>query len=128
MANRLFNQFQGTLEKSPVILWMRFTVGATGAPTLDTANSKGIKSITRNGVGNYTVVLQDSYQKLLGFNYFSVFSTPAAINAFVTTEAVATNSNPNVVFQFQSAAGTNVELANGEDIRMEFELKNSTAF
>lgn len=127
MANRYFSQFQYALEKGLVTLFGRFTVGATGAPTLDVSHSKGIKSIVRNGVGNYTITLQDSYQFLLGFNYFSIFSTPTSVNAFVTTQAVNNNATPTITLQFQSAAGTNVELANGEDIRFEVELRNSTA-
>jgi len=127
MANRNFSQFQLTLEKTPVSLWGRYTVGATGAPTIDIPNSKGIKSIVRNGVGKYTITLQDTYIRLLGFNFLSVFATPAAINCFVVSESVGTLAAPTIVVQFQSSAAINVELANGEDIRLQLELKQSSA-
>lgn len=133
MANRDFCNQQFTLEKGPVSLYARFLVGATGAPTLQVPGSKGIQSIFRNAVGKYTITFGtvgqavDTYQQLLGFNYFSVFSTPASVNCFVTQDNSSNLTAPTVVIQFQSAAGTNVELANGEDIRLEFEMRNSTA-
>ncbi|GEM_PF-3789884 len=128
MANRWFNQFGLALEKNCVNLFGRFTVGATGAPTMDTSHSKGIASIVRNAVGKYTITLSDTYPYLFDFDWISVFATPAAINCFLISQSVSTAGAPTLVIQFQSAAGTNVELANGEDIRFNIVLSNSSAF
>lgn len=127
MANRWMNQYAFSLEKSKCFLYGRFTVGAAGAPTLDAVNSKGVTSITRTGVGKYNVVLNDNWNRLFLFEFVSVFATPASINAFLISEQVANVSSPSFVVQFQSAAGSAVELASGEDIRFEIILKNSTA-
>lgn len=121
-----------TLEKGPVCLFGRFTVGATGAPTLNAAQSKGILSIARTGVGAYTINLGgpagvDTYQRLMSMDYVSVFATPASINAYIVQDNSATSASPNIKIQFVSAAGTAVELANGEDIRLELIFSNSTA-
>lgn len=127
MANRWMNQFAHSLEKSKCFLYGRFTVGATGAPTIDAVNSKGVTSITRTGVGKYSVVLNDNWNRLFLFEFVSIFSTPASVAAALLSEQVANVASPSFVVQFYSAAGTAVELANGEDIRFEIVLKNSTA-
>lgn len=129
MSNRLMVRNYQTLEKAPVGIFARFTVGATGAPTLVTKNSKGVASVVRTGVGAYTINMgsaatADTYQICLGVNYMSVFSSPASINAYVVQDNSASG---NVKVQFVSAAGAAVELANGEDIRIELVFSNSTA-
>jgi hypothetical protein len=129
MSNRLMVRNYQTLEKGPVGIFARFTVGATGAPTLVAKNSKGVASITRTGVGAYTLNLgtaatADTYQICLAMNYISVYATPASINGYVVQDNSASG---NIKVQFVSAAGTAVELANGEDIRIEFVFSNSTA-
>lgn len=70
MANRTFNQFQGTIEKNVVQLFIELKFNATGAdPTI--TRGKGIESVT-NYVGLsgiFEIKLQDSYWRLLGFQY-----------------------------------------------------------
>ena len=127
MANRSYSQFRFSLEKMTVDLFCRFLVGATGAPTLQTTDSKGIKSIVRNGVGDYTITLSDVYRMLLCVEYVAVSATPASINAYIKADNSA-SATPTIRIQFVSAAGTAVELSNGEDIRMEISLRNTTAF
>lgn len=126
MANRYFNQFRLSLEKKLVDLYARVTFGSSGAPTLDVANSKGIKSISRTGAGAYTIVLQDSYARLMGVNKINVSaSAPASPSMYIVTETVSTLSNPavNVVM---NAAGTATDPASGEEVRLHFTLKNSS--
>ena len=54
MANRDFKDFQAA-EREVKRLYMKATIGATGAPTLVAADSLGIKTIVRNTTGDYTV-------------------------------------------------------------------------
>lgn len=131
MANRSFDPFSLSLEKQVVSLFLNFTVGATGAPTLVVAPSKGIKSITRNGVGLYTVVLQDGYNKFLGLDVVNSNST--GISAAPNCNLVSTGTNLSaagggtIKFQFVNGAGAATELANGDNIYMAFTLGNSSA-
>ena len=59
MANRAFVQGKGFLEKGMCTLYCNVVLGATGAVTSFTG--QGVKSVTRNSAGNYTVVMQDNY-------------------------------------------------------------------
>lgn len=134
MAQHRFSQFALSLVKERVTLFMRVTFGATGAPTLDAVSSKGVKSITRNSAGNYTVVLgnaiqKDAYPKLFGVDVTYVCSSgsPAAPVNFLVSEQVATASNPSFVLQFVNSAGTATDPASGEEVRAVIDLTNSTA-
>lgn len=135
MANRYFTQFIRSLAKDPVFLFGRVTFGAAGAPTLDAVNSKGIKSITRNSAGNYTVVLGsalavDVYPRL--FNVTGVFikasGTPAAPGHYLVSQQVATAASPSFIIQFLAVDGTTAtDPASGEEWRFQVNLTNSTA-
>jgi len=48
-------------ELDVVSIFAYVDIGDTGAPTLNTAKSKGVASIARNSAGNYTVTLADVY-------------------------------------------------------------------
>lgn len=132
MANRYFkSQFSYSFLAKLVHLYMRVTIGAAGAPTLDTANSKGIKSIVQNGTGDYTVTLQDKYIRLLSLE--SVFDTtggggnPAAAPVVnVKAQAVSANGGGTVRL-LCSAAGVAANPANGEALLVEFDLSDSNA-
>lgn len=129
MANRLFYQFRLSLEKSIVDLFGKVTIGASGAPTLVTASSKGIASITKNSTGRYTIVLQDSYYGLLNGQIIIVNSTaPAAPNVRIVSEAVANAASKAIVIQFSIADGTATDPGSGEAFLMSFQLKNSSAY
>lgn len=134
MANRMFTQFIGSLLKAPVFLFGRFTVGAAGAPTLDAVNSKGIRSITRNSAGNYTIVLGsaiavDVYPRLVGFKA-TIIKATAATAPFVQmiSQQVTNITSPSFIIQFYAPDGTTAtDPANGEEVRFEVNLSNSTA-
>lgn len=125
MANRWFNQFQGTLEKSVVTLFAEIAIGATGAPTL--TRGKGVASIVRDSAGTYTLTLQDSYPRLLGWRFgFLVDGDPAAPLVNPKTETVS--STKTVVFQCNAVDGTTAtDPASGEKLFVELKLSNSGA-
>ncbi len=56
MANRSFYDGVKTLYPKIVEIVARVTFGAAGAPTLDSANSRGVLSVTRNAAGKLTFV------------------------------------------------------------------------
>lgn len=125
MANRWFNQFQGALEKSVVKLYVEVAIGASGAPTL--TRGKGVTSIARSGAGTYTLILQDSYYRLLGFRFgFLVNGDPAAplVNPLVDT----ISSAKTLTFQCNAVDGTTAtDPASGEKLFIELTLSNSDA-
>ena len=125
MANRLFTQFRYTLEKKMCDIYGRIAIGATGAPTLATTKSKGLASITRTGVGAYTVVLQDTYTDL----FFAGFSliVPSGANTVTGMNVVtASPSTKTYTILFVSSTGADVEIVSGATLLLKFELKDSS--
>lgn len=128
MANRWFTQFRYSLVKAVVDLYGQVAIGASGAPTISVANSKGISSIVRNSAGRYTITLQDSYYGLLDVQHkFLNATAPAAPLMFIVSQAVTNNSAPVVVIQFTNAAGTATDPGSGELMYLQIALKNSSA-
>lgn len=128
MANRLFNsQFRYGFERMPVSLFAKITFGAAGAPTL--SNALGIKSVVRNSAGDYTITLQDNYNRLLMVKH--VFdetsnsgTAPASPGMFIKSNQVsAATPTLEVVF---NAAGTATDPASTEIVLLEIILNNSS--
>jgi len=77
MANRNFTQFSYSLEKKMVSICANFDGGGAGVNcsllhwngsslvAAPSGGTRGVKSITRNGDGDYTFTMQDNYQRLL---------------------------------------------------------------
>lgn len=128
MANRLFQQFRFSLEKQVVELWFKATIGASGAPTLVAADSKGVASISRNSAGEYTITLQDTYVKLLDASFCQLLAggVNAAPVACLQSEAVA--STKTIVVQFSSGAGAAADMDSGTVLRGRVTVSNSSAF
>jgi hypothetical protein len=150
MANRQFQQFQGSLEKGLVRLCCRVSVAGGGAVTLQKWNpatrtytsaptsgvgsysvgAQGIKTVARTGTGAWTVVLQDSYQRLLGVHVTSTAAsgvlTVVGVGVDATTD-VTSNSAPTIKLLFNSATATAADPASGDKIDLEFLLQNSAS-
>ena len=133
MADRSFLPPAGALEANVVSLYANVSIGATGAPTLNTnPGSKGIASIVRNSAGKYTITLTDSYAKLLWATAGILDATnsdPTTVGVLckVASETVST-STPTVVIQFFDAATpfTAADPRNGAVVLFKAELRNST--
>ena len=127
MANRSFNQFAFSLEKAKVFLYMQVSFGASGAPTLNASNSKGIASISRVSAGKYNIILQDAYVRLMMAKHVFINATaPASPSMYVTSSSVSSVSSPQLQVVF-NAAGVSTDPGNGEVVLIEIELSNSTA-
>ena len=122
MASRRFNQFFYSLISKPVKLFMNVTVGATGAPTLVAANSKGIASITRTSAGLYVITLQDQYMKLLAVNAMMLKVTAEDI----TVQVSAINLTAKTVTIFTKAAAVATDPTSGSQMYLEFTMSNSS--
>lgn len=144
MANRAFQQFSYRLEKGICVVHLHAAIGATGAPTLQswapntrtyatagTAGFGGVKSITRTGTGLYSIVLQDTYQRLLGVS--AMFSLAGGTSNIVqvanntTLTAVNTISAPTVAIACMSSTATVADPDNGCQMDLEIYLQNSSA-
>lgn len=136
--NRRTYQFRGALEPVVKDIFGLVAIGGTGAPTLTTsltlANSqtinpsKGISSVTRNGAGDYTIALQDSFIRLLQANaQFKVASgVAAAPDVTVRTDNSNSSTAPSIRLVF-SAAGTPTDPASGETMMLALVFSDSTA-
>jgi len=148
MANRNFANMQYSAVKGVVRLWARVSIGATGAPTLSKWNpatrtyssapttgtgpyargAEGIKSIARNDVGVYTLTLQDTYQRVLGFK--ATFSNATGLPTIVavglwSAATDVTAATPVIKFTTMSSTATAADPANGDVMQLEIELQNT---
>lgn len=132
MANRRFEQFQLSLEKKVVNLFLKVSFGSTGAPTI--VKGKGICSIVRNSAGKYTITYgipasatdpakTDTYASLLGVQHqFLNATAPAAPGMYIVADNAASGT---IQVQF-NAAGTATDPGSGENVLMHLKLSNSS--
>lgn len=130
MANRLYTPVAFHLEKNVVDLFADVTFGATGAPTLVKANSKGFLSVTRTSAGLFVVTLGgsagvDKYNRLLSCQATFILATgiPAAPVMHVVS---CTGSVCTIQFE-TAAAGSATDPASGEEVLLHLSLSNSKA-
>lgn len=103
MANRMFNQFQGSLEKGVVQLFAEVSFDASGVATL--VRGKGFSSVFQPGaIGSFRLLLQDSYNRML-FASASVqgpAGVPTVPFVFVTSSTNVTADPPSASVNFLS--------------------------
>lgn len=121
MANRNYNRKQA-LEKEVKEIYLEATIGSSGAPTLTRA--LGIESITRTGTGDYTIQLQDKYNRLMCTSISVEYPGPQAIFSRVDHESVAIDGK--VYIGFGTTGDSSRELSNGSVLKIRFDLKNSS--
>lgn len=132
MADRLFKQFQGTIEQGVVKLFGKVTFGASGAVSSSTTKGASIAK-TAAETGRYTVTLEDSYiGGLLSFCGCMAIAADAAAGTdgyLVAIRNVAvTGSTPTFDIQVTDAAGADTNPASGFVLYYEVTLKNSEGF
>lgn len=134
MANRSYVRNTMSLEKNPVALYLRVSIGASGAPTLVVPKCLGVYSMVRTGAGAYTISLGlsstsvDTYQRLIAMSSSDVSATaPAELGVYVVADNSATLAAPNVQIQYVDAAGAAVDPASGSILLIKLEFSNSTA-
>jgi hypothetical protein len=101
MANRVYTGRRDVKVVNCVV-----SIGATGAPTLDTTKSWGVASVARSAAGKYTVTfgllkdgvaVVDTYRDLLG-----VIITPIGLNG----TAAPVNNITEIVNDLTASSGT----------------------
>lgn len=120
MANRIFNQFQGSLEKGVVQLYLEFTFGASTEQQI--VRGKGIASVSRTGTtGIYLVTLEDTYNKLLAVSFQP---RNGGWQGAINNDLVQTKT---FELQTYTSAGVLAWPTNGDGAFLAIALSNSTA-
>jgi hypothetical protein len=92
--------------------------------------SQGIYTVARTGTGLWTVVLQDSYQRLLGVRFTTTSTSGVATVIAVAVDAtsdVTSATAPTVALVFSSASTTAADPASGDKIDLRLTLQNSAS-
>jgi hypothetical protein len=126
MSNPVRNtyQFHNSYVPNLTCLYLKATIGASGAPTINALQSMGIDSISRTSAGKYLITLNKKYESLRMAK--AVFIASGGANApdlAVDTDAVRSAGTLTVVTQ---AGGVNTDPASGEVMLIEIMLKDSS--
>jgi hypothetical protein len=141
MANRFFQQYFHTLEKKPVRIFCNLLGTGAAAPTLQKWNGsalsasssdgyRGVKSVARNGTGDYTLTFQDNYNRLLDFNCKVLAvdgsTTPLVTTAWVkaVTPGASGGATVRLLFYLYNPA-TPADANTNEEIYLSFDWSNS---
>jgi hypothetical protein len=122
MANRNFHRVQ-SLTRETKIVHAKVSIGASGAPTIDTNASVGVASITRDSAGVYIVTLDDKYNSLAHFNVIQQASAAEDLTFQIESEDVS--SAKTIQFQCK-AADTETDPSDGSTLFIRAELKNTS--
>lgn len=97
------------------------TIGSSGAVTL--VSRTGIASITKNGTGDYSLVLQDRYSSLKFAQIMVLDDTAQDMHAQIYSEDVAGSTK---TIRFLTLAGASpAHPANGAKLLIKIEVKNT---
>jgi hypothetical protein len=123
--NRLFKQFFFSFITKLIGVYGKFTVGASGAPTLVAAASKGIESIVRDSAGLYTITLQDRAYNLLFFDAVvqSAAGTITAVGHVIRADNLRSAGTIQVLFT--DSAGAAIEIPNASTVFFKIEINDS---
>jgi hypothetical protein len=146
MANRNYNQFQLTLEKSVVTLyatidlaagtpvlksWSVPATGGAGSYATTGAAFKGIKSVTHAATGKYTITLTDNFVRLLDVGVTCTnnngSAVPTARGAYVLSETVNSSTTPGLVIVTTDTGGIATAGGANDRLLITLQLANSTA-
>ncbi len=131
MASRLYQQFQGTLEKGVVKLFATIVTSTSGAISTTTATGLTVAKVGSEA-GRYRVTLDDKYTRLLSAQAIVVGAADAAYTstAGVTTllrNVAVSAATPVLDIQFtRTDTGADSEVIDGATIYIELTLKNSS--
>lgn len=117
-------QFHNSFVPNLTCLYLKATIGASGAPTINALQSMGIDSVSRVSAGKYLITLNKSYQSLRhAKSCFIASGGAAAPDLSVDTDAVRSAGTLTVLTQ---SGGVNTDPAQGEVMLIEIMLKDSS--
>lgn len=131
MANRQFQQFQGSLEKGVVKLFATIVTSTSG--TISSTTATGL-TVTKVGseAGRYRVTLDDKYTRLLAAQAIvsgaadAAYTTAKGIQAIVRNVAVSAATPILDIQLVRTDTAADAEVEDGASIYVELTLKNSS--
>jgi hypothetical protein len=125
MASRCFNLVEKTLENEVIHLYVKLTIGTSGAVTL--TRGKGVTSAALTATGRYTLTLDDTYARLLGGSVTLLSASGTVdLQGKLNAEAVATAATRTVeVGTVTTSTGAPAQPASGTIIFVELILGNT---
>lgn len=90
------------IEQGITTLYFKLTVGSTGAVT--SSSGYGLTSITRNDVGEYTLLLDRKYKKLLSVVPTIIQATTQGLSFVVDTDSIASAGSIRVALSVDAVA------------------------
>ena len=127
MADRMFYPAEGSLEVRVVSIFGSITFGTTGA--VDAFDGVGVASVARNSTGNYTITLDDSYNKFLhwsGTLLDTADSDPASVGTSPRVDSESITSNSFDIQFYDFTDGSAADPADGAKITWRGDFRNST--
>jgi len=127
MADRLFNPPEGSLEQRVVSAYGSITFGATGA--VASFDGIGVSSVVRNSAGNYTITLEDSYNKFLHWNgslLDTADSDPQTVGTDPRVDSESISSGSFDIQFYNYTDGSAADPASGAKITWRGDFRNST--
>ena len=116
-------QFHNSYVPNLTCLYLKATIGSSGAPTIVAAASVGIDSISRSSAGKYLITLNKKYQAIRMLNANFIASGGAnAPDVCIDTDNVS-GGTLTIVCQ---GGGINTDPAVGETLLLEIMLKDSS--
>lgn len=122
------SQFSYSFAGQRVSILAKISIAAAGAPTLVSGTGMGVSSVTRNGAGDYSLLLDQAFYSLLGVNVsiLSGTSAPAAPSMNIRADSVAVPAAPLVRVQFRDISGAAADPASGEVLYLIIDLNRSS--
>ena len=122
MANRNFHRLQ-SLTREVKELHAKVSIGASGAPTLDSSISVGFASITRDSAGVYEVTLDDKYNALVDFSCMQLASSAEDLTFQLESDTISSDKK----FKFQcKAAAVETDPSDGSTLFLKVSCKNTS--
>jgi hypothetical protein len=92
-----------TVEDGVTTLYVKLTVGASGA--VSASSGYGLTSITKESTaGEYTILLDRKYKKLLGVNPTVIQATTQGLSWVVGTDSIASAGSLKMAFSVDAVA------------------------
>lgn len=132
MANRLYKQFQATLEQGVVSLFGQVITSTSGAIASSSCKGFTISKVAGKS-GRYLVTFADKYTSLIGVDVIvegaadTAYNTAKGLSPMLRAVAVSA-SVPTLLVQFVSTTLADAELDDGAKFYLQVKLKNSSAY
>ena len=131
MASRLYQQFQGSLEKGVVKLFATITTSTSGTIASTSATGLTVAKVASES-GRYRITLEDKYTRLLNASVIvegaadAAYTSTAGVSAFVRNVAVSAATPVLDIQLARTDTGADAEPISSAVIYVELTLKNSS--